>query len=912
MCLTLFALASGGCNSSGGDSHPSTAAKSTDLTLQEVTATSGAAPGYVDDKLCAKCHADLYESYQQVGMARTFFQPGDQPAIEDFEQSIEPHEKSHRHYEMSNRDGKYVFKRFQLDENGQPINVFRRQVDWVLGSGNHARVYLYQTDAGELYQLPLAWYTQENRWGMAPGYHKSQHDGVSRQVRRECMFCHNAYPDVPEGSDRYGAAHAFPATLPRGIGCQRCHGPGEAHVRAAIENQDSDDKQGVVSSIVNPGRLDAALGDDVCNACHLQPSAELAQVRKFGRGDYSFQPGQTLSDYLVQFDAVETGRAREDRFEINHHAYRLTQSRCFKQTEGGIRCTACHDPHRHVPPEDRIAHYSAACAKCHAQGDCTVPPTSLRNTQADDCVACHMPRRRTQDFVHVAMTDHLIQRRPSGDLLATLEESEPAIEDVVFLNPSAAPKGPAAEIYRAIAVLRSDKWRNDPALDKLARLLAENDVNHVEPYLDLAEAQINARRFEDAQTTLKKIAAKQPDHPLLGDWLGVCLNGLGNPDAAIEQLKDALAKHPDRAESQYYLALIYFNTQNYADAVPHLKKTVEARPSMARAWYYLGKCYAETDRLDDAITCYRQALQIEPALGSAYGELRQALLDTGQSAEAMRYWNLAEKLSAAARSGDNTSTQPASPPGGPLQPLPIPSPPLTGLEPALADQISWGQQLIENTFKYKAPLSEVAAAFGALGQLYHANDLAGFAEACYTQAAELAPDDYRWPHLLGVLYERGGEPEKAAAARAKAHELNADYDAENDPLAKGLDKKAQAERIYLACGLFAINVQRFDVADRVLRKAIETNPDSVQAHVNLGTALVKLNENTEAIKVYEIALRLDPDNFPAHYNLGLILFRTDEFKRAVEHFEAAVKLRPESAEAKQWLDKTVEKIGDDK
>ena len=40
----------------------------------------------------------------------------------------------------------------------------------------------------------------------------------------KCMVCHNAYPDVERGSDLHGEADLYPAELPEGIGCQRCHG----------------------------------------------------------------------------------------------------------------------------------------------------------------------------------------------------------------------------------------------------------------------------------------------------------------------------------------------------------------------------------------------------------------------------------------------------------------------------------------------------------------------------------------------------------------------------------------------------------------------------------------------------------------------------------------------------------------
>ena len=41
-------------------------------------------------------------------------------------------------------------------------------------------------------------------------------------------------------------------------------------------------------------------------------------------------------------------------------------------------------------------------------------PRPASHTAGADCVGCHMPKRRTDDAVHVVMTDHLIRRRPAG------------------------------------------------------------------------------------------------------------------------------------------------------------------------------------------------------------------------------------------------------------------------------------------------------------------------------------------------------------------------------------------------------------------------------------------------------------------------------------------------------------------
>jgi len=116
--------------------------------------TTGAAPGYINDQACAACHIEVYNSYQQMGMAKSFFRPTADKVIEDFDKSFY-HPASQRHYQMTFRDGTYLFRRCQLDTNQQPINELELKVDWVLGSGHNGRTYVYREPNGEMYQLAL-------------------------------------------------------------------------------------------------------------------------------------------------------------------------------------------------------------------------------------------------------------------------------------------------------------------------------------------------------------------------------------------------------------------------------------------------------------------------------------------------------------------------------------------------------------------------------------------------------------------------------------------------------------------------------------------------------------------------------------------------------------------------------------
>jgi Flp pilus assembly protein TadD len=610
--------------------------------------TSGAAPGYVDDEVCGECHGRRAASYHAgVGMARSFGQPGPESYVEDFARATFVHQRSGQHFELARRDGRLLFRRWQVAPDGQPINLFEQAVDYWLGSGHHARVYLYRTAGGELYQLPVAWYEQERRFGMAPGFDRPDHDGMLRRVRRECLFCHNAYPDAPAGSDARDAPQTFPARLPEGIGCQRCHGPGARHVetvreesaRAEAERRDEIDLARVRAAIVNPGRLAPQLRDDVCFGCHMQPAVALPGVRRFGRGDWSFRPGQPLPDYLAQVDVDVEGQPRGERFEINHHPYRLRQSRCYLEGGGRLSCLTCHDPHRKVPPQERAAHYRAACLTCHRADACTGAKHAPRpGVAAGDCVACHMPRRRTEDVVHVVMTDHLIQRRapPEAERLAPREERDPVITGVELLEPQRLPSGPLGEIYRTLAALQGHA--SAPVVDRLGRLLNEAGVDEIEPWLALAEGQLKQRRFGPAERTLARVLARRPRLAQAEEWRALALAGQGRHDEAIAALRVLEERGEAGPEAAFNLGRILLGRQRAEEAVPALRRALERRENMVPAWFHLGNAYAELGRDDEAVQAYERALALEPTHSGAYLALGRALLKLGRRDEALRFW----------------------------------------------------------------------------------------------------------------------------------------------------------------------------------------------------------------------------------------------------------------------------------
>ncbi len=595
--------------------------------------------GYLPGDACKDCHADVYETYQHTGMGRSFdrLQPGN--IVEDFtDNTAFYHEASDRYYQMIQRDGRYYQRRYQIGFDGLETNAIEKVIDFVVGSGNHSRTYLHQTVSGRLVELPLAWYSAEGGyWAMNPGYDRRDHQGFRRRVSFACISCHNGYPEFPAGAVLSGSDAVFPEMLPNGIDCQRCHGPGRDHIEAVTMGRGLAQ---IRETIVNPRTLDPERQMEVCLQCHLESTSTRLPnfLRRFDRGVFSYRPGEPLADYMLFFDYA-AGTGHDDTFDIAHQGYRLRKSACFLESAGRLTCTTCHDPHDALRGEAAKRHYIAVCQDCHQDRVETLVQTGL-HTASGDCLNCHMPKRRTEDVIHVVMTDHYIQRqKPVKDLLAPLNEraGEAYVGEVQLdYPPELAPTG-TNELYLAVAQVKHNSNLKN-GIPRLKEAIEKYEPERAEFYYELAKAYSESGRLEEAVPYYQQALQRDPNYWPALYRVGLTLARLGRLEQSADALERARKLAPAIATLSNDLGLTYLRQGRLEEAIDAFREATVADPDLPDAYNNLGGALNQRGDISGAEQAFREAIRHKPDSALAHDNLAMFLASRGDFAQAEHHF----------------------------------------------------------------------------------------------------------------------------------------------------------------------------------------------------------------------------------------------------------------------------------
>jgi predicted CXXCH cytochrome family protein len=337
---------------------------------------------YVGSAACKKCHEEIYARWSKSRMANVVRDPREHPDafIPDFSKS-------------------------------DPLVTFTKDdVAFVYGSRWKQR---YFTKVGDDYfPEPAQWDVTHKTWKKyfvrngtdwwAPLYPP---DNFKRPTGPLCDGCHSVNYDT-----------ATKKVSEWNVGCEKCHGPGSAHVERLV-----------ASTILNPARFDYVHANDTCIQCHSQGRPPKNPIEgKYYDWPVGFHVGLNLVDFWEleehklgeqSFTHFPDGTAHKNRMQWNDFVLSLMYAR-------GVTCFNCHDAHGTDNPGIVREAGNGLCLGCHGPNAQNGPHAATieqhthhaAGSAGSECIACHMPkiaetigdvmvRSHTFRFVWPAQTD---------------------------------------------------------------------------------------------------------------------------------------------------------------------------------------------------------------------------------------------------------------------------------------------------------------------------------------------------------------------------------------------------------------------------------------------------------------------------------------------------------------------------
>ena len=344
-------------------------------------------------------------------------------------------------------------------------------------------------------------------------------------------------------------------------------------------------------------------------------------------------------------------------------------------------------------------------------------------------------------------------------------------------------------------------------------------------------------------------AAQEP--PAMPD---VPLVALDDFSPAIRgQIQEAYAEvhaHPDDDAAIGRLGMTFQTYGLFQEAAVYYRRATRLAPSTFRWAYYLGMVESTSGHCDAAAETFRLALQVAPAYVPAQLQLANCLL-------------------------------------------------------ALADWTGSGELYAAIVIQHP----DRADAFYGLGRVRAARrDFTGAADA-YGQACALFPDFGAAHYALALIYRTLGQGEKAKQ-QLQLFEKNKDtVPPSNDPLMSEVRALNLSATNQVQIGIELERQGRLEDSVSAHEKALQIDPQMVQAHINLLELYGRLGQFEKAEEHYRAATHIEPGSVESYYNYGVLLVSAQKYEQAESAFRKATEIDPFHAAAHNNIGYLLERQG---
>jgi Flp pilus assembly protein TadD len=540
---------------------------------------------------CRQCHEDIYQSFIQTGMGQSWDYATHNKSAAHFDSHSVIYDKYKDFYYKPywRNDSLYIME-YRMEGRDTTYKHSVR-VKYIVGSGQHTNSHIWEVN-GYLYQVPMTFYTQKAIWDLPPGFEDGDNSRFSRIISLECMGCHNAYPHYD-----FTAENKF-LMVKTGIDCERCHGPGEIHVREKSLGHFVDTSKFIDYTIVNPKKLPRDLQVNLCQRCHLQGISVINEGKTIFDWKPAMMDSEIMNVFMPRYENDNNGK-----FIMASHADRMKMSQCYIQS-GTMTCLTCHNPHVSVKFSP-VGHFNNVCSSCHSTNThnelCTAPMAD-RLAKKDNCVECHMPMSETMDIPHVMVHDHWIKK------------------PVVYADKNKIQK------FIGLKCLTTDH---------------PSDLLKAEGYLEFYDAYVaNPQLLDSIQFYLARVTDSTSTRAI-NAWIYFYYlkNDFTKITCIAAKMGDCIDPY-----TIYRIGDAYYNLNDYKNALVYINRALKLRPAELLFKTRQGDIYVMMNDMKSASQAYSDVLTWNPDYAMAYCNLGYVKFMMGDYDVAKKNYDMALAL----------------------------------------------------------------------------------------------------------------------------------------------------------------------------------------------------------------------------------------------------------------------------
>jgi tetratricopeptide (TPR) repeat protein len=363
-----------------------------------------------------------------------------------------------------------------------------------------------------------------------------------------------------------------------------------------------------------------------------------------------------------------------------------------------------------------------------------------------------------------------------------------------------------ADLLLALAAAYADKGDDDHAVEALDSAI-QLQPNNVEAIRAAAMLDLRHERNERAIGKLEKLVAIEKDNAQARSDLGAAYAGTGNLDKAQEQFHEALKLQPGNTSALMGLGNVYLKAGQNEKAVALLTEVAKAEPRSYEPRFLLASAYNALARYSDAVIAGEEALRLGGTDSEIYYHLAKAYRGLGRTEEQRKALERFSELRARSdREGE------ARREAGRL---------IEEAKPLVdAGKLRDAISLLERAYSLDRRNPQVVF---RLAGLYYDTQQNQAARRYVAEAIALAPSEWRYHYLLGLVEKAAGRPDAARDSFETTVRLN-----------------PSAADPFNQLGNLAMGNHDFAGASRYFEKAARLDPDEQAYQLNLNAARQQL------------------------------------------------------------------------